>query len=817
MFLRSPICGGIQGIRVGKLNLPLKLMSRPSRFVFTLAFALLPLVASAQDRQVPMNIVFPPAAFSENGGPVIDITKPPYNAKGDGQTDDTAAFVAAFEHIQDLNEAKKPPVQVYVPNGTYLVSDTLARRTRVKVGADYNYRLIGQDRTKTIIRLKDNAPGFGEGAEKPVITCNPSNSGNGGMMWGHQLRNLTVDTGRGNPGAIGVIWRGANATVIENLTIRSGDGAGAIGLDFREWCVQGHFCDLTIEGFQIGIRTRQPAETNPVIEYVTLKGQRQAAVVVDRSTPCLRRVESRNAVPAVRIIGEGSQCVIVDSTFTGGDPANAAIELVDSKTSQLFVRDTKVSGYGTSILVDGASVAQGDITEWLSGKVFSFDPKAKPQTLRLPIQEAVLVPWESDPANWANPDDFEGADDVAKIQAALNSGKPAVLFPRTFILPKGATLNVPATVRQIEFFNFDHKMQGGFRVTEPSTTPLWINNPGDRVRFTVAAKRDIHARNGTFSSRVETKEPVVVHAQAICRYEGGWFDEFCPPNVTFFGRSINEENWHDEPTPNWTVNGGTMWVLGFKTEGQNPAFHVKNNGRLEVLGGYVNFAGKNQRQNPDLINEDSEVTYIGTNFMSRTHWLGIEEVRDGFAKRFENKDFPRRKSGQPNNYFVPLYVGRPGTKFEFSRIALPQGTEIKANFTTDDGKGPDKLFDGNSGTWMVGGGGSYRADTASVITLQFPAPIDRLGAIRTGKSDKFHNYYPVRMEFWADTKGNGEFDSKIGAAEALGPDTKSEGIHPLPQPVSGIHALQIRVPEQHTAGGGRVWTMDEISLLRANE
>ncbi len=763
-----------------------------------------------------MNIVFPPAAFSDKGGPVVDITKPPYSAKGDGQSDDTAAFVAAFEYVQDLNEAKKPPVIIYVPNGTYLVSDTLARKTRLKVPADFNYRLVGQDRTKTVIRLKDNTPGFGEGAEKPVITCNPSNAGNGGMMWGHQLRNLTIDTGSGNPGAIGVIWRGANATVAENLTIRSGDGAGAIGFDFREWCVQGHFCDLTVEGFQIGIRTRQPAETHPVIEYVTLKNQRKTAIEIDRSTPSLRRVASTNTVPAIRIVGPGSQCVLVDSQLLGGDAANAAIELVDSKTSQLFVRDTKVAGYGTAIQVDGAPAVQGDVTEWLSGKVFSFNADAKAKTLRLPVQEAVLVPWESDPANWANPDDFEG-NDVEKIQAALNSGKPAILFPRTFVLPPGTTLSVPASVRQMEFFNLDHKFQGGFRLTEPSPTPLWVNNPGDRVGFTIAAKRDLHARNGTFTSRVETEEPVAVHAQAICRYQGGWFDQFCPPNATVYGRSINEENWHDDPTPNWTVNGGTMWVLGFKTEGQNPAFHVKNKGRLEVLGGYVNFAGKAQRQNPDVINEESEVSYIGTNFMSRTHWLGIEEVRDGFAKRFENKDFPRRNTGQPNNYFVPLYVGLPGTKFEFSRIALPTGTEITADFATEKDSGPEKLFDGASGTWMVGAGGSYPGPgKVTAITLRFPQPIENLGAIRTGKSDKFHNYYPMRMEFWADTKGNGEFDSKIGEAATLGPDTKSEGLHTLPTPVSQVYALQIRVPEQHTGGGGRVWTMDEIALLRAN-
>jgi hypothetical protein len=39
-------------------------------------------------------------------------------------TDDTVAFLAVCEHIQDRTEAKKPLVIVYVPNGAYLVTDT---------------------------------------------------------------------------------------------------------------------------------------------------------------------------------------------------------------------------------------------------------------------------------------------------------------------------------------------------------------------------------------------------------------------------------------------------------------------------------------------------------------------------------------------------------------------------------------------------------------------------------------------------------------------------------------------------------------------
>ncbi len=54
-------------------------------------------------------IVFPEAAN------VADVRRE-YGAKGDGSTDDTAAFQRALDERKSL---------IYIPDGTYLVSDTL--------------------------------------------------------------------------------------------------------------------------------------------------------------------------------------------------------------------------------------------------------------------------------------------------------------------------------------------------------------------------------------------------------------------------------------------------------------------------------------------------------------------------------------------------------------------------------------------------------------------------------------------------------------------------------------------------------------------
>jgi len=105
-------------------------------FCSLLLLAVLPLHAE--------NIVFPADSGAVN-------VKEKYGAKGDGQTDDTAALTRAIE------ENKGQPGTLYFPNGTYLVSDMM------NVGGTPHSRdrflvFQGQSQAGTIIRLKDAHP-----------------------------------------------------------------------------------------------------------------------------------------------------------------------------------------------------------------------------------------------------------------------------------------------------------------------------------------------------------------------------------------------------------------------------------------------------------------------------------------------------------------------------------------------------------------------------------------------------------------------------------------------------------------------------------
>ena len=179
---------------------------------------------------------------------VVDISKAPYSAKGDGVTDDTAAIQKALFDLMGQHKI------LYFPNGTYLISKPLvwSKKNSNKQDAwGFNF-LQGQNPVETVIRLKDST--FTDvKSPQSMMWC----GGFGSADWFHNyIQGLTFSVGKGNPGAVGLQFYSNNTGAVRDVAVVSDDGEGFIGLDLGHRDMNGPLLvkNVRVKGFATGIR-----------------------------------------------------------------------------------------------------------------------------------------------------------------------------------------------------------------------------------------------------------------------------------------------------------------------------------------------------------------------------------------------------------------------------------------------------------------------------------------------------------------------------------------------------------------------------------
>ncbi|GAB4457108.1 MAG: hypothetical protein OHK0029_16270 [Armatimonadaceae bacterium] len=526
----------------------------------------------------------------------------------DGQ-DDTDAIRKAIRYIAQKSSRYGHPLMLFFPRGTYDVSDSIEFRAEPGSWGDgwlSGGHFIGESRTGTVIRLKDNCPGFGADAPKarPVFKTGseeqaglegkPNPEGWGNEAFRHYFRNLTVDTGKGNPNAIGIDYLCSNRGAVKDVTIRSGDGQGAIGLAMdRAWAGPALVKNVSIEGFDVGISMiNRHYQYGMTLENITLRNQNRVGFRVDNNVAAIRRLTSTNRVPVVQVNGEYALVLLLESQFRGGNAEAAAI----TSQGNLLVRNLRSEGYSTIIdnrrkgnegTVRGGRGATR-VAEYVSSAPQTLFPVAKPGTLNLPIEETPeytngnFADWANVTAYGATPNN-DSDDDAPAIQKAIDSGKPVVY------LPNGAyhlrqPLIIRGNVRKIIGFQSSLGKKGEFdpliRFTRTGPNPTILEH------LWMAEGMIEHASSGTLSLQ---------HCDhgGYRTTEGNTGKTFIEDVIgsnyringphRFWGRQVNSEF---RPNPLLVNNGGTMWILNLKTEGAVTVLRSVN-GRTELLGGLV--------------------------------------------------------------------------------------------------------------------------------------------------------------------------------------------------------------------------------------
>jgi hypothetical protein len=562
-----------------------------------------------------------------------------YGALGDGITDDTAAIQRALDD-ERRDGGGNPihgdyygrPKALYFPPGTYLVRNTLDW-----VGCCVT--LQGAGIGQTIIRLADNAPGFADPTNPKAVIITPREEGN--KSFRQNIRDLTINTGNNNPGAIGLDYLAHNSGSVTDVLIKAGDGKGVAGLALtRAWPGPALIKRVTVEGFDDGIRVAYP-EYGPTFEQITLRNQRVVGMRNDSNTLAIRELDSQNSVPALISTNRGASVILLDGDLRGGATSAAAIE----SEGLLYVRNLNTNGYRVALRVRGNDVPGVNQLAYVADPVTRLFDNSPERMLNLPVAETPAAP--SVPlSEWAK---FEPTyyGDTRDLQALFNSGKAVIYFPfGGYFAYDEAVITVPASVKRIIGFssvvNSDPNGRNGggirFVVADNSTTPLIIEQFGYGVKVDHRGSRPLAIKYGNYSytSQAGAGELFLEDVEIA-------------PLVVQPGQRVWARQLNDEYTgTKISNNGGTLWILGLKTESTGTVIETINGGRTELYGTLIYPSrpfGPSQSEQAAFVSRDSSMSLIYSTSVycdDCGYPVQIEETRGNDTRRLASEDFNGR-------------------------------------------------------------------------------------------------------------------------------------------------------------------------------
>jgi len=565
-----------------------------------------------------------------NQSGVVDVTNLPADLIAEGLSNlDPGGSVDNRAALQNLvnrfrqQDAQNPNYDVrilFFPNGTYRLSGGIS-------GVDHTpgqggILLQGQSRDGTILRLDDNASGFGDPANPTKLFSYFEGTWTNNAFF-NGIEDMTIDTGTGNPGAIGLAFYSNNTGYIRNVLIQTGGGGTAVGavgllmnqsLDSSSPSGFGFIKGLEVRGFDDGIHTGAALQQGYTFEDITLSGQQVAGIRVSDQPAQFRRIQSNNTIPAVVVTGNSAHVLVLDSDFSGGSAGEAAIE---RSGGHLFVRDCTQSGY-RALIDDGGTDVTADLSddEYLStgSQVIKLWDSTPSKTLDLPIVETPAVPWDDSVADWHMVDPNVQVDDTAALEAAMQSGASTIcILPSPDGLRLSATVTIGPNVRRIlgqwnvirpvgylyhsdpgepllkfaeshhpaviidkfrspflpdrKAYLVHHASEADLVLADLFYTagPLYRNDPDVAGRLFI---EDVHVLPGAQQVDPQTQgEAIIVHRQEA------------------YMRMVNPEQF----SRGIINDGGTVWIFGFKVgETMGPVVDSRNNATTEILGGVMN-------------------------------------------------------------------------------------------------------------------------------------------------------------------------------------------------------------------------------------
>lgn len=576
-----------------------------------------------------------------------------FGAKGNGEADDTQAIRAAISaaHV-DQGKGFWPSRSVYFPAGTYRVTDTLYNRDAAG-RFDSSMSLIGESIEKVRIKLADKTEGFGQSDQpKPVIftsskliggspTAGGKNyleKGEGNDAYGNYIEDITVDVGRGNPGAVAIDFLASNVGAIRRVAIVAPAESGRIGISMeRKWPGPLLLSGVRIDGFAIGIAIAQP-EYSVTMENLQLSGQTEVGIRNNGNSISMQNVSIKSAALAVQNIGAAGLIVAdrltIASTGTASWVENRGY--ITMKNVSVASRDSGKPAGGLAGGESGAYFANDRLTGFDAGWVIASE--SPPAAVAPPLSR-----WANVVKFGAKPGTIE--DSSPAISAAFRSGAEVVYFPSGRYLIS-QSIDIPASVRRIVGMNSSlvvlKKRDPDF---SPDTGMLRIATDGEPLVIEgVALDNDNRGRQlgvQHVGSRTLVLRDFIFTGTGIFRKSTGgpfFLENICCGSMRVSGPAgVWVRQLNSEGTSTRVVNDGSpMSILGIKVEQNCTVLENLKGANTEVLGGLIYQVKPVGQQKPAFINNEggrlvvsyTEEAYVpNSSYQEHVVQIGAEQQR----------------------------------------------------------------------------------------------------------------------------------------------------------------------------------------------
>lgn len=558
-----------------------------------------------------------------------------YGAVGDGITDDTAAIQAALAdgRFNASTDYFGRPKALYFPAGTYLVHDTLQW-----IGCCVT--LQGTGPNSSIIRLAPGSSGFGSAGFPKAVILTPL----GNTSFHQNIWDLGIVIGSGNSGATALNYVSNNVGSVHDVRISSEDRHGHAGIDLtRQWAGPLLIRNAEIDGFDFGVDLKN-AEYSSTFEAITLANQNITGIRNSRQSISIRGLVSTNSVPA--LTNQGGMVVLLDGSLNGGSPATNALET----DSTMYLHNVSSTGYLATLLdtSDGSpSVTKGNISQIVIGARMTLTGSISGGSLKIGIAEtpsftsSALSDWQPFVPRWSG--------DSATLQTVVDGGKHTLYFPSgAYNAWHDTAVVVPDTVtRIVGFSSVLNSAAGGdgirFVVNSNSTTPLIIEQFGYGLKINHLGSRPIAIKDAGVADYQSSPGAGSLYLE----------DVGMPPFTIQKGQSVWARQLNSEFNGTKITNlGGSLWILGLKTEQAGTVIDTQNGGRTELLGGLIYPAAAVPSTDVAFRSTDSSVTYM---YAESVYCKGcgysvqVQETRSGVTKQ---------ETSTSSSYFrMPLFVG----------------------------------------------------------------------------------------------------------------------------------------------------------------